>query len=228
VRSDDPARAAADAFARALEKNHVRVVGRPRPRVADEEAPELAAVESAPLDQVVQHVLEVSDNEGAEVLARQVAVAAGSPASFRGAAEAVASTLDGLGIPTGKDRILDGSGLSRHDRLRPETLLRVIGTAASDEHDELRAVLSSLPVAGFTGSLTSRFDTGDAAGLGAVRAKTGTLTGVHGLAGTVTTVDGAVLGFVAVADRVRVPNTLAARAIVDRLAAALAACSCAS
>lgn len=228
VRSDDPARAAAEAFARALESHHIRVVKQPRPAVAADDATELAAVESAPLDQVVQHVLEVSDNEGAEVLARQVAVGAGVPASFSGAADAVAATLDGLGIRTGKDRILDGSGLARDDRLRPETLLHVIEAAASPDHEELRPVLSSLPVAGFTGSLATRFDTGDAAGLGAVRAKTGTLTGVHGLAGTVTTVDGAVLGFVAVADRVRLPNTMAARATIDRLAAALAACTCAS
>ncbi len=228
VRSDDPARAAAQAFARALESHHIRVVKQPRPAVAADDATELAAVESAPLDQVVQHVLEVSDNEGAEVLARQVAVGAGVPASFSGAADAVAATLDGLGIHTGKDRILDGSGLARDDRLRPETLLHVIEAAASPDHEELRPVLSSLPVAGFTGSLATRFDTGDPAGLGAVRAKTGTLTGVHGLAGTVTTVDGAVLGFVAVADRVRLPNTLAARATIDRLAAALAACTCAS
>jgi D-alanyl-D-alanine carboxypeptidase/D-alanyl-D-alanine-endopeptidase (penicillin-binding protein 4) len=228
VRSDDPARAAADAFARALESHHIRVVKQPRPQVADEDATELAAVASAPLDQVVQHVLEVSDNEGAEVLARQVAVGAGVPASFSGAADAVAATLDGLGIHTGKDRILDGSGLARDDRLRPETLLHVIETVAAPDHEELRPVLSSLPVAGFTGSLATRFDTGDPAGLGTVRAKTGTLTGVHGLAGTVTTVDGAVLGFVAVADRVRLPNTLAARATIDRLAAALAACTCAS
>ena len=228
VRSDDPALAAALAFARALENNHVRVLGQPQPRIADPEAAELAAVESAPLDQVVQHVLEVSDNEGAEVLARQAAVAAGEPASFSGAAGAVATTLDDLGIPTGRDRILDGSGLSRDDRLRPETLLRVLETAASPGHEELRAVLSSLPVAGFTGSLTTRFDTGDPAGLGAVRAKTGTLTGVQGLAGTVTTADGALLGFVAVADRIRLPDTLAARAAIDRLAAELAACTCGS
>lgn len=228
LRSDDPARAAANAFARALERRHVRVVGEPRPRPAADGATELAVVESAPLDQVVEHVLEVSDNEGAEVLARQVAVAAGEAASFTGAATAVAATLQELGIRTGKDRILDGSGLSRDNRLRPETLLDVIGAAAAEEHEHLRPVLTGLPVAGFTGSLTTRFDTGDTAGLGAVRAKTGTLSRVHGLAGTVTTRDGALLGFVAVADRVRVPDTLDARAALDRLAAALAACTCAS
>ena len=44
-------------------------------------------------------------------------------------------------------------------------------------------MLTGLPVAGFTGSLDYRFDDGAAAGRGRVRAKTGTLTGVHGLAG---------------------------------------------
>ena len=230
LRSDDPAAAAAQAFAAALERRGIRVKGTPRPERADPEATELAAVESAPLAQIVQRVLEVSDNEGAEVLARQVAVAAGAPASFQGAAQAVEATLAELGIPTGRDRILDGSGLSRADRLRPETLLRVIRTVAGPDHPGLRTVLSSMPVAGFTGSLTSRFDTGAPAGLGAVHAKTGTLTeaGVHGLAGTVTTVDDAVLAFVVIADKVPVPKALDARQRIDEVAAALAACSCAS
>ena len=42
----------------------------------------MATVRSAPLAQVVQHVLEASDNDGAEVLARQAAVGSGRPASF--------------------------------------------------------------------------------------------------------------------------------------------------
>jgi D-alanyl-D-alanine carboxypeptidase/D-alanyl-D-alanine-endopeptidase (penicillin-binding protein 4) len=230
VRSADPAAAAAQAFAAALERRGVKVVGAPSPERADPEATELAAVEGAPLAQVVQRVLEVSDNEGAEVLARQAALAAGEPGSFAGGARAVEATLEGLGIPTGGDRILDGSGLSRSDRLRPETLLRVIRAAAGTDQPDLRTVLSSMPVAGFTGSLTSRFDTGEPAGLGAVHAKTGTLTeaGVHGLAGTVTTVDDAVLAFVVIADEVPVPKALDARQRIDEVAAALAACSCAS
>ncbi len=227
-RSADPARSATDVFIRALERRKVTVVGEPREQTAPADAVELAAVESAPLDQVVQHVLEVSDNEGAEVLARQVAVATSEPASFEGASAAVEAVLGELGVDTTGARILDGSGLARGNRLRPETLLDLIGVVADGDHDELRTVLSGLPVAGFTGSLAARFESGDAEGLGAVRAKTGTLRRVHGLAGTVTTVDGVVLGFVAVADRVRVPDTLAARAKLDEVAAALAACTCAA
>ena len=64
-------------------------------------------------------------------------------------------------------------------------------------------------------------------GLGRVRAKTGTLAGVHGLAGTVVGADGAVMLFVALADRVAVENTLFARERLDLVAARLAACACA-
>jgi D-alanyl-D-alanine carboxypeptidase/D-alanyl-D-alanine-endopeptidase (penicillin-binding protein 4) len=89
-------------------------------------------------------------------------------------------------------------------------------------------VVVDLPVAGFTGSLSYRFETGNPAGPGVVRAKTGTLTGVHGLVGTVTTKDGAVLVFVAIADRVQPRYTLPARALLDDIAAALAGCRCAA
>lgn len=225
-RSANPAAATAELFARQLEKRHIRVTGDPLRTTATSDATQLASVQSAPLVRVVQHVLEASDNEGAEVLARHVAVAAGRPASFDGAADAVLAVLSDLGVDTRGARVFDGSGLSRHDRLRPETLLDVLEVAADPDRPELRGVLTGLPVAGFTGSLAYRFETKADAALGTVRAKTGTLTGVHGLAGTVTTRDGAVLAFVAIADRVKLPNTLAARELLDRIAAALAGCLC--
>jgi D-alanyl-D-alanine carboxypeptidase/D-alanyl-D-alanine-endopeptidase (penicillin-binding protein 4) len=162
------------------------------------------------------------------VLARQVAIAQGKPASFVGGAAAVREVLTGLGVDLAGDRIYDGSGLSRHDLLTPETLLSVIRAASSPDKPGLRSVVADLPVAGFTGSLAYRFQSGDEAGLGMVRAKTGTLTGVHGLTGTVTSVDGAVMSFVAIADRVKLPNTLAARSLLDQVAAALAGCTCAA
>ena len=227
-RSPDSAAAAAQVFAAALRKRGIAVVGSPTATVAATGAQDLASVQGAPLAQVVQHVLEVSDNEGAEVLARQVAIARELPASFAGGARAVTAVLTELGLDLAGDRIYDGSGLSRQDLLTPGTLLSVIDVASSPEHPGLRSVVADLPVAGFTGSLAYRFETGDQAGLGMVRAKTGTLTGVHGLTGTVTSVDGAVMGFVAIADRVKLPNTLAVRALLDEVAAALAGCTCAA
>ena len=101
--------------------------------------------------------------------------------------------------------------------------------AASDPaRPRLRAAVTGLPVAGFSGSLSTRFEDGPADALGRVRAKTGTLVegGVHGLAGYVTDADGTPLLFVAVADKVAVAKSMAAREAVDRIAAELAACHC--
>jgi len=227
-RSRQPAAEAARAFVRALERRKIDVVGPVRRQSAPEDATEVARVESAPLAQVAEHVLEVSDNEGAEVLARHVALAAEGTPSFAGATRAVEDAMADLGVDTSDARILDGSGLARGNRLDPDTLTSIITVLAGSEQDDLRPALTGLPVAGFSGSLTYRFDEGDPAGEGAVRAKTGTLSRVSGLAGTVTTVDGAVLGFVVVADRIRKPRTEEARERLDRLAAELAACTCAS
>ena len=227
-RSDDPAAAAAQVFADALAKEKIEVLGKPKPAVAATNAIEFAVVRSAPLEQIVQLTLEVSNNEAAEVLFRHVAIAEGEPASFSGGSAAVTAVLERLGVETRGQRIHDGSGLSRDDRLSPDTLLSVIGLAASDDHPELRSVVVDLPVAGFTGSLAYRFEAGDDAGLGRVRAKTGTLTGVQGLAGVVTDLDGTELSFVAIADRVKVSNTLTAQVLLDKIAAALAGCSCGS
>ena len=101
------------------------------------------------------------------------------------------------------DRLYDGSGLSRLDRLTTDSLRhRWSGSPRVAEHPELRPVMTGLPVAGFTGSLTYRFDKGPPEAKGRVRAKTGTLTGVHGLAGIADDATGARMVFVVVADRV--------------------------
>ena len=228
ARSADPASSAAVVFARLLKKHGITVTGRPVPAPVQPEAATYATVRSAPLAQIVQWVLEASDNEGAEVLLRHVALAAGRPGSFDAGVDALREVLARLEVDTTGDRLLDGSGLARASSLSPDTLLAVLEVAASREHPELRPVVAGLPVAGFTGSLTYRFTTGEEAGLGRVQAKTGTLTGVHGLAGVVTDRDGTVLLFVAVADRVRLADTLDAREALDKVAAALAACSCSS
>lgn len=225
-RVDDPAAEAAAAFTAELKQAGVVVVGAPEEATASASAQEVAVAESAPLAQIVEHVLEVSDNEGAEVLAHHVGVAVDGEGSFAGGARGVATTLADLGVPLDGAAIYDGSGLSRADRLTTKTLVSVLQLATNSDHPELRAVSTGLPVAGFTGSLTYRFADAPLGGKGRVRAKTGTLTGVHGLAGVVTDQDGNTYAFAIIADRVRLKNSLAARVAIDDLAAELAACKC--
>ena len=226
-RVDDPSLEAARAFAAGLRAAGIEVVGAPKAGAAPVGAGELASVESAPLADIVEHVLDVSDNEGAEVLAHQVGLASVGEGSFAGGARGVLDTLDGLGVDITGAKIHDGSGLSRRNRVTTATVLGVLRQAASADDTRTRSVLTGLSVAGFTGSLTYRFDAGAPRALGVVRAKTGTLTGVHALAGTVTGRDGLPMVFVIAADRVAPADSLEARATIDRLVASLATCRCA-
>ncbi|GGF50832.1 D-alanyl-D-alanine carboxypeptidase [Marmoricola endophyticus] len=223
---DDPSARAATVFRQALGAAGITVSGDVRRQPASQGATEVARVESPPLGQIVSRLLLVSDNNAAEVVSHQVGLAEGTGGSFSGGAKAVIQVLGRLGVPTAGLRLLDGSGLSRGNLISPETMVGVLRTAASDDHPTLREVVTGLPVAGFTGSLTDRFDTGPAAGRGRVHAKTGTLTGVHGLAGIATDLSGDVLAFVAIADRVPEADQLFARQRIDQVAAAIGACRC--
>lgn len=227
-RVEDPPAEAAEAFARALRRRGVTVVGAPRPAVAGPSGDVLGRVSGAPLAQVVERLVEVSDNEAAEVVARHVGLAVARDASFEGAVRGVRRTLAGLGVDVRGSRWYDGSGLSRSNRLTATLLLDVLRVASASDRPDLRAGVTGLPVAGFSGSLQYRFADGSPEGLGRVRAKTGTLVegGVHGLAGLVTDRRGTPLVFAITADRVRYEDALDAREAIDRLAAALAACAC--
>ena len=190
-------------------------------------ADQLASVSSARLGDLVEHMLTVSDNDLAEALLRQVALAAGKPATFEGGVAAVREQLRGLGLDLGGLDTVDGSGLSREDRITPAFLVSVLSSAAADSHPDLRSALTGLPIAGFTGTLAEdgRYTTAQSsAGAGLVRAKTGSLTGVVTLAGLVRDSDGELLVFALMADQAT--DTAGARAAVDRMATVLAGCGC--
>nr|WP_246283491.1 D-alanyl-D-alanine carboxypeptidase/D-alanyl-D-alanine-endopeptidase [Nocardioides perillae] len=228
ARVDDPAREAGRVLLVELRRAGLRTVGPVVRRAASPGATPLAAVESPTVAALVAHLVETSDNETSEVLAHHLGRARGGPreASFAGGAAATVAALRALEVDVAGLRLRDGSGLSRRNRVPTTTLLEVLQTAASDQ--TLRPLLVGLPVAGFTGSLATRFDTGPAVALGAVRAKTGTLTGVRALAGLATTRDGVVVVFALGADRIRLGDDLDAAAALDEVAAALAACRCAA
>jgi D-alanyl-D-alanine carboxypeptidase/D-alanyl-D-alanine-endopeptidase (penicillin-binding protein 4) len=187
----------------------------------------LAEQDSAELDQIVERMLQVSDNEAAEVLSRHVAISTDRPGSFAAGGAAVREVLAELSVPARGVRINDGSGLSRDNRVTREALASVLQLGADPDLPDLRTVITGLPVAAFSGSLAYRYlapPTFPARGV--VRAKTGTLTGVNGLAGTVVTRSGGLLGFGLLADRVRPVDTLTARQQLEEMTAALARCGC--
>jgi serine-type D-Ala-D-Ala carboxypeptidase/endopeptidase (penicillin-binding protein 4) len=223
-RVDDPSLYAAQTFAAELTALGITVVGVPTHGVAGG-GRELAAVRSAPLREVATRILEVSDNEGAEVLSHQVGKAVSGTGTFADGAAAVTQTLQGLGV-TADFSIHDGSGLSRENLISPLALVQVLRLTVDPAHPELNAVATALPVAGFTGSLTNRFDQPFPDSRGLVRAKTGTLTNVSSLAGIAVDQDGHEMLFALMADQIAKPDETKAQRALDAAAGALGACHC--
>ncbi|MDX3850928.1 D-alanyl-D-alanine carboxypeptidase/D-alanyl-D-alanine-endopeptidase [Streptomyces sp. AK02-01A] len=217
-RSGDPAGDAADAFAGLLRDRGIKTSVASSPHKPATGSKLVARTYSRPLAALVERALTESDNDTAEALARQTAIAAGEPASFAGAERAVAARLKKLKVPLGGARFADGSGLNRQDRASASLLTTLLARAADPARPELRSVLTGLPVAGFSGTLQSRYANA-APAIGLVRAKTGTLTGVNTLAGTVVDARGRLLAFAFMAGATPAPD--AAQAALDRLSAAL-------
>ncbi|MEU0069439.1 D-alanyl-D-alanine carboxypeptidase/D-alanyl-D-alanine-endopeptidase [Streptomyces sp. NPDC006332] len=220
LRVTDPQKDASRTFAAFLEDHGIRTTA-PAPGRATARAQSLATVSSPPLSALVERMLTNSDNDIAEALARQTALATGERADFDGADRAITAQLKKLRLPLSGADFQDGSGLDRADRLTADLLTSLLAKAGDPSRPDLRPVLTGLPVAGFSGTLSSRYANG-AAGL--VRAKTGTLTGVNTLAGTVVDQDGRLLAFAFLASGTTDPA--AAQAALDRAATALAACGC--
>jgi len=218
----DPAIAAGRAFAKLL--------GAPTATVKRGKAPaggkELGAVRSPPLVQITDWMLGQSDNTIAEAMGRQVALAAGKPATFDDASEAMTGKLRELGLPGDEADLYDASGLSRHNGISPTLLTETLALAANGRQPALSGIFGGLPVAGWSGTLADRFVTPktNRGGQGLVRAKTGTLSGVSTMAGELITKDGRLLVFAIMASGA--DDAEGAKAAIDKVPARLIACGC--
>jgi D-alanyl-D-alanine carboxypeptidase/D-alanyl-D-alanine-endopeptidase (penicillin-binding protein 4) len=223
-RSSTPARDAARAFAAALKKKGITVTATATAR-APAKATSLATVPSLPLEQIVQKLLLASDNDAAEVLLRQTALADRRPGSFVEGTRAVRRELTRLKLWGADATMVDGSGLARQTRVPAAALVNLLRRAASPAHPELRPVLTGLPVAGVEGSLRIRYvDDQSLAGRGVVRGKTGTLALVHALAGYLRAADGSQMAFAFLVNDAS--DDYAARLWLDRVSTALSRCGC--
>jgi D-alanyl-D-alanine carboxypeptidase/D-alanyl-D-alanine-endopeptidase (penicillin-binding protein 4) len=196
---------------------------------APKDAKVLGEVKSAPLTELVNGLLQISDDTLAETVGRFAAIENGAEGSFAGAAKNTMDVLTKNGFDLTGVQLSDGSGLSTLNKIPAKVLSQILAVAAGPDGKDprtaqLRPLLGGLPVAGGSGTLADRY--GDAAsspGKGWLRAKTGTLSGVNTLAGVVLDTDGRVLVFTLMSAG---GNTTNARAGLDDVAAALRGCGC--
>ena len=189
-----------------------------------------ASVQGDTVAAQVKYMLQVSENNIAEMLFRQVAVERGRKGTFKGGRLAARDTLRELGLDTTGLKLMDGSGVSRDDRLTTSFLTSALQLALNtDKYPQFSGFLSSLPVGGRTGTLSAsaaRYTTWPSrCAAGQVFAKTGSLYDTIGLSGYVRGADGVLKAFSAlVNDRPQRYSQLATRQAVDGLIATVNGC----
>lgn len=209
---EDVGRALADALGADAEVTVASVAKEMTPSLGDQDP--IATVQSAPLNVRLRDMLVHSDNIMAEAIGREIAKSQGEPQTFEGATSATLDVLKKHGIDTKDATLFDNSGMSEKNRLTAHELDGVLS------NKEVRDILDMLPVASVEGTLEARYGSGSGSedSAGWVRAKTGTLSGVNALAGTVMTDSGRALAFAFLSNQSD-PNS--ARPALDRLANAV-------
>jgi D-alanyl-D-alanine carboxypeptidase/D-alanyl-D-alanine-endopeptidase (penicillin-binding protein 4) len=177
-----PALAAATAFRAALRQAGIAVAGPVRTGTADAWSEPLADVSSPTLWTMLRFMDRESDNFTAEMLLKQLGLTELGRGTSAAGAAVVTQALTDAGVPMTGVRIVDGSGLSRLDRLTANALGSLLKIAWADPTVG-PALLASLPVAGVNGTLQHRLQKPPAKGN--VLAKTGTTDTASSLSGYV-------------------------------------------
>jgi D-alanyl-D-alanine carboxypeptidase/D-alanyl-D-alanine-endopeptidase (penicillin-binding protein 4) len=178
----NPALSAATAFRTALRTAGISVAGTVRVGRAQDWLEPIATVSSPTLATMIRFMDRESDNFTAEMLLKQLGLAELGRGTSAAGASVVMEALSEAGVPTAGVRIVDGSGLSRLDRLTTNALGAVLH-AAWDDPVIRTYLVAALPVAGVNGTLRSRL--GRAPTRGRVLAKTGTTSEASALSGYV-------------------------------------------
>ena len=161
----------------------VTVDGAPGSGRAPAGAHVLARLVSPPLGEILGEVLRESDNTAMELLTKELGLKERGAGSTAAGLKAVRADLSADGLPLQGFVNLDGSGLSRSDRVTCALLVAALQRAGTKS-----VLVKDLPVAGRSGTLAA--DLKGTVAAGRVDAKTGTLEGVKALSGWVQPVKG--------------------------------------
>ena len=227
--SRDPGANAMKVFANRLQaKGFPVTIGAP---IDAGEAAVIAESAGHTVGDAVRIMLRISENNVAEVLYRQVALATGNVPDWKGSRLAAEQVMASLGIDTTGTALRDGSGLSREDRVTPKFLVDLLRTVRVLNPEPFRLMFDpdAMPIAGVSGTLDDRygrFVTKRArCAQGDVMAKTGTLFDTIGLSGVSAPGDVPERVFsILVNDRPQKYSALTVRQAVDGLTATISGC----
>lgn len=151
---------------------------------------------SPPMSQMVEYMLQRSNNLYADAIAKNIAAEYFDlPATYYRVNRALRSILSQYAkIDLGSSYIVDASGLSPHNLLTPHKMLEVLEYI--NLHNEQLGIIEMLPVSAKSGTLRWRASTFNEPLKEHVFAKTGTLQNVSNLAGFILTKSGVRVPFV--------------------------------
>jgi len=172
----------------------------------------LFSLRSDSLGAILKAFEKPSQNQIGELLLRTIGLVGGTIGTPEEGVRIVGDALRAWGAASDGFRVRDGSGLSRHDVVSPETIIRVLDTMRRSP--SFSVFRDALPIAGVDGTIAGRMrGTAAAANL---RAKTGTLDMARSLSGYVSAADGRLIMF-----SIMCNNWLAPQRDVDRVADAI-------
>ena len=199
VRAADPSQHAASVFDDLLEARGMVITNRPRSGAAPDadERSLLGSVDSPPLAEILVRMLSNSDNTVAEMILKEIGRRTEGSARALAATGAEAAVRKRLGALADGVRIVDGSGLSSHNRLTCDAAATLLVRAGPGS-----PLVSGLAVAGETGTMRNCDVSPPTGGSGTnkVLAKTGTLNASTGLAGVAVADNGDVVTFAMIAN----------------------------
>ncbi len=134
---------------------------------------------TTPVTNVLKTMLKESQNLYAETVLKQIAYQKSGKGSWERAVKEVRRCLKSADVPVSGCRFVDGSGLSRENRLTPRAIVvllnRWLDSPSARDH------IAKLPISGIDGTLENRLNKSPYRGR--IVAKTGTLSGVKALSG---------------------------------------------
>lgn len=193
VATDSPTNAYLGALLTALKTRGVTVDKPLVPGIDSLTAPvdTLYSFYSPPLRDILKPFLKPSQNQIGEALIRTIGLEKTGVGIADSGAAVIKRQLLTWGIDSSSTVIYDGSGMSRHDLVTPEALVKILIGMQKDT--AFAAFYDALPIIGVDGTTRTRM-LGSAA-VNNFRAKTGTLEFVRSLSGYATTAAGEKLVF---------------------------------